>query len=78
MDFIFDAINEWIKKFLIEAIQGNLSGMFDGVNTALPRSRASRKNAGDMELRRFLHHPQLVPNGGPADCRAGHRGDPQL
>mgnify|MGYP000211205021 FL=1 len=40
MDFIFDAINEWIKKFLIEAIQGNLSGMFDGVNTALPRSRA--------------------------------------
>ena len=27
MDFIFDAINEWIKKFLIEAIQGNLSGM---------------------------------------------------
>lgn len=33
MDFIFDAINEWIKKFLIEAICGNLSGMFDGVNT---------------------------------------------
>ena len=72
MDFIFDAINEWIKKFLIEAIQGNLSGMFDGVNTRVA------ENAGGMELRRFLHHPQLVPNGGPADCRTGHCGDPQL
>lgn len=32
MDFIFDAINEWIKKILIGAINGNLSTMFGDVN----------------------------------------------
>lgn len=33
MDFIIDAITEWIKDFLIEAITGNLSNMFGDVNT---------------------------------------------
>lgn len=32
MDFIFDAINEWIKNILIGAINGNLSTMFGDVN----------------------------------------------
>ena len=32
MDFIFDAINQWIKDLLIGAINGNLSTMFGDVN----------------------------------------------
>lgn len=32
MDFIFDAINKWIKDLLIGAINGNLSTMFGDVN----------------------------------------------
>lgn len=33
MQTIFDQINDWIKEFLIGCITGNLSGMFDEVNT---------------------------------------------
>lgn len=32
---IFEQIEEWIKKFLIECITGNLSGMFDEVNNSI-------------------------------------------
>lgn len=32
MQSILDAITEWIKEILIEAINGNLSTMFGGVN----------------------------------------------
>lgn len=37
MDFIIDAITEWIKDFLIEAITGNLSNMFGDVNTKVAK-----------------------------------------
>lgn len=32
MDFLLDALTEWLKKMLVDGIMGNLSGMFDQVN----------------------------------------------
>lgn len=32
MDFLWDAITEWLKEILASGIMSNLSGMFDGVN----------------------------------------------
>ena len=32
MDFLWDAITEWLKEILVSGIMSNLSGMFDGVN----------------------------------------------
>ena len=32
MDFLVDAIGEWLKEILVSGIIGNLSGLFDGVN----------------------------------------------
>lgn len=32
MDFLWDAITEWLKEILISGILGNLTGMFDSVN----------------------------------------------
>lgn len=32
MDFLLDAITEWLKELLVSGIVGNLSGLFDGVN----------------------------------------------
>jgi len=32
MDFLWDAITEWLKEILVSGITSNLSGMFDGVN----------------------------------------------
>ena len=32
MDFLLDALTEWLKEMLVGGIMGNLSGMFDSVN----------------------------------------------
>lgn len=32
MDFLWDAITEWLKELLVGGITSNLSGMFDSVN----------------------------------------------
>jgi len=32
MDFLWDAITQWMKEILVSGIMSNLSGMFDGVN----------------------------------------------
>lgn len=32
MDFLWNAIKEWIKEILVGGIVSNLSGMFDAVN----------------------------------------------
>ena len=32
MDFVLDAVTEWLKELLVSGIIGNLSGMFDSVN----------------------------------------------
>lgn len=70
MDFIFDAINEWIKKFLIEAIQGNLSGMFDGVNTRVAEiagevgKTPEAWNSGVFSIIRSLSETAVLPIAG--------------
>lgn len=70
MDFIFDAINEWIKKFLIEAIQGNLSGMFDGVNTRVAEiagevgKTPEAWNSGVFSIIRNLSQTAVLPIAG--------------
>ena len=32
MDSILQQITDWLKEMLVEAIMGNLSGLFDSVN----------------------------------------------
>ncbi|WP_275967574.1 hypothetical protein [Pseudoflavonifractor phocaeensis] len=31
MDFLLDALTQWLKEMLVGGIMGNLSGMFDSV-----------------------------------------------
>lgn len=38
MQSILDKLAEWLKELLISGILGNLSGMFDTVNTKVARS----------------------------------------
>lgn len=37
MDFILDAINEWITTLLVDGIMGNLTGLFDNINSEVSR-----------------------------------------
>ena len=37
MDFILDAINEWITNLLVDGIMGNLTGLFDNINSEVAR-----------------------------------------
>ena len=32
MDFLLDALTNWLKEMLVGGIMGNLTGMFDSVN----------------------------------------------
>ena len=32
MDFLIDALTNWLKEMLVGGIMGNLSGMFNSVN----------------------------------------------
>ncbi len=41
MDFILDAINEWMSSLLIEGIMGNVNGMFDVINTEVSNAAAN-------------------------------------
>ena len=40
MDFLWDAITEWLKELLVGGITSNLSGMFDYVNQRWLKSPA--------------------------------------
>ena len=33
MDFLIDVLTNWLKEMLVGGIMGNLSGMFDSVNS---------------------------------------------
>ncbi|MEG0944052.1 MAG: CD0415/CD1112 family protein [Angelakisella sp.] len=44
MDSLWEAIEKWLKELLIDGITGNLSGMFDNVNTQVG------KIAGDVGM----------------------------
>ena len=40
MDFLWDAITEWLKELLVGGITSNLSGMFDSVKRRWLKSPA--------------------------------------
>ena len=39
MDFIIDAIVEWLKGLLVDGIMGNLDGLFDNVKPLYQQSK---------------------------------------
>lgn len=67
---ILDQIGEWIKAFLIECITGNLSGLFDQVNSAVGDVAADVArtpqdwNAGVFSMIRSLSENVIVPIAG--------------
>lgn len=70
MDFIIDAITEWIKDFLIEAITGNLSNMFGDVNTKVATiagevgKTPEQWNSGVFSMIHSLSESVIVPIAG--------------
>ena len=52
MGGILDKLDEWLRGLLIEGITGNLSGMFDTVNTKVGEIAAG------MEQRRLFYDPK--------------------
>lgn len=67
---IFEQIEEWIKKFLIECITGNLSGMFDEVNNSIGSiagdvgQTPQDFNSGVFSMIRNLSETVIVPIAG--------------
>lgn len=67
---IFEQIEEWIKKFLIECITGNLSGMFDEVNNSIGSiagdvgQTPQDWNSGVFSMIRNLSETVIVPIAG--------------
>lgn len=67
---ILDQITEWIKKFLIECITGNLSGMFDEVNGKVAEvagevgKTPQEWNSGVFSMIRNLSETVIIPIAG--------------
>ncbi len=40
MDFLLEALTNWLIEMLVGCIMSNLSGMFDSVNQQVARSRS--------------------------------------
>ena len=59
MDFIIDAIVEWLKGLLVDGIMGNLDGLFDNVNQSVGEiatqvgTTPADWNAGDVYKRQL-------------------------
>ena len=70
MDFLTDWITEWIKELLIEGIMGNLTGLFDTVNTRVGEiavqvgTTPAAWNAGVFSLIRQLSETVVLPIAG--------------
>lgn len=70
MEGILDKINEWLKTLLIDGITGNLSGMFDTVNTKVGEIAGevgmtpSAWNGGVFNLIRSLSETVIIPIAG--------------
>lgn len=70
MEGILDKINEWLKVLLIDGITGNLSGMFDTVNTKVGEIAGevgmtpSAWNGGVFSLIRNLSETVIIPIAG--------------
>ena len=70
MQSIIDAITEWIKEILISGIIGNLTGMFDNVNTRVGEiagevgKTPSQWNGGVFSLIQNLSETVVIPIAG--------------
>lgn len=70
MGFLTDWLTDWIKELLIEGIMGNLSGLFDTVNTRVGEiavqvgTTPAAWNAGVFSLIRNLSETVILPIGG--------------
>ena len=58
MGCILDKLDEWLRGLPIEGITGNLSGMFDTVNTKVDEIAGSGTDAAGMEQRRLFYDPK--------------------
>ncbi|WP_313129544.1 VirB6/TrbL-like conjugal transfer protein, CD1112 family [Anaerocolumna sp.] len=70
MDFILDAINEWITKLLVDGIMGNLTGLFDNINSEVSRiagdvgKTPSQWNGGVFSMIENLSDTVIMPIAG--------------
>lgn len=70
MNSIFDKITEWLKELLISGITGNLSGMFDTVNTKVGEIAGevgmtpSAWNSGVFSMIQNLSETVILPIAG--------------
>ena len=70
MDFLWDKITEWLKGLLIEGIMGNLTGLFDTVNTRVGEiavqvgTTPAAWNAGVFSLIRQISETVILPIAG--------------
>ena len=71
MDFIIDAIVEWLKGLLVDGIMGNLEGLFTNVNTSVGEI-ATQVGTTPADWNRGLFHDTAdFRDRYFADCR-GH------
>lgn len=70
MDSIIDAINEWLKIMLVDGIMGNLTGLFDTINSEVSRiagqvgTTPSAWNGGVFSLIQNLSDSVIMPIAG--------------
>ena len=70
MDFLTDWLTDWLKELLIDGIMGNLSGLFDTVNTKVGEiavqvgTTPAAWNAGVFSLIRQLSETVILPIAG--------------
>lgn len=70
MDFLTDWITKWLKGVLIDGIMGNLSGLFDNVNTQVGEiatqvgTSPASWNAGVFSMIKQLSETVVLPIAG--------------
>ena len=70
MDFIIDAIVEWLKGLLVDGIMGNLDGLFNNVNQSVGEiatqvgTTPADWNAGVFSMIRQISETAILPIAG--------------
>ena len=70
MGFLTDWLTDWLKELLIEGIMGNLTGLFDSVNSRVGEiavqvgTTPAAWNAGVFSLIRQLSETVILPIAG--------------
>ena len=70
MNFIKDALEQWLKEILVGGIISNLTGLFDNVNTRVGEIATQVGmtpqgwNAGVYSMIRKLYTTDIIPNTG--------------